>query len=213
MKVEKMAKKPKRKVKRKVKKYAGKTEKEWRDWGEKFGKRMDQRAKEFAEEVEDLGERFGKRMEGWWFRTFGFIGPLIGSIFGLICLAVGIWVLNMINLPLRSSFILAVSNFLFTNLHLFFGVFLFFGYSDYFSKRYPKTYWMISPITTSIGIVIVIWISVWILNSINTYIGSSVIESLSNFLYVNVWGIFVLFLVLGYAFAFIKRLIINMLRF
>jgi len=210
------------KKKRKVKRYAGKTEEEWRDWGEKFGKRMDKRGKEFAEEMEDFGKRFGIYMEykgkkwerewkTWWFKTFGFIGPLIGSIFGIICVAVGIFVLNLINLPLGSGFISQVSNFLFTNIHWFFAVFLFFGYSDYFSKRYRKNYWMVSPIISSIGIVIVVWISIWALNLINTYVNSTLITSLSNFLYVNLWGIFVVFLILGYAVVVIKKMIISSL--
>jgi len=176
------------------------------------------RFRNFGEEIEAIAENFGKRMErkgkkwekkhhDWWFRTFGFIGPIIGSIFGLVFLGFGIWVLNLVNLPLRSSFILVLSNFLFRNLHWFFGAFLFFGYSDYFSKRFSKTYCMVSPIVSSIGIIFVIWISIWILNSINTFAGSSVIASVSNFLYVNLSGIFVVFLVLGYAVTFIKKFI------
>lgn len=210
-----MVKKPKRNVKR----HANKTEDEWRDWGDKFGKRMNKRGKEFGEEMRDLGERLGKKMErrskkwekewkDWWFTTFGFIGPLIGSVFGIICLSVGILALNLINLPLESNFISGVSNFLFKNLHWFFTAFLFFGYTDYFSKRFSETYWIVSPIVTSVGVVIVIWISVWILNLINAYVSSSIITSLSNFLYVNLLGIFFLLLVFGYALVVIKKLVL-----
>lgn len=212
--------KRKRKPQRKAKRYHGKTEKEWRDWGEKFGKRMDKRGKDFAEEMEDFGKRFGIHMEqkgrrwerecrDWWFRTLGFVGPLVGSIFGIICVALGIFVLNLINLPVGSNFISQVSNFLFSNIHWFFAIFLFFGYSDYFSKRYSKTYWMVSPIFSSIGAVIVIWISIWVLNLINAYANSSFIASLSDFLAVNLWGIFIVLLILGYALAFIKKMIIS----
>jgi hypothetical protein len=211
-----MAKKPKRKVK----KYSGKTEKEWRDWGEKFGKRIEKRGKEFAEEVEDLGERLEKRFERrnkklekeWWFISFGFIGPLLGSIFGIICLALGIIALNIINMPLRSSFISSVSYFFLSNLPWFFGAFLFFGYNDYFSKRYPKSFWIVEPITTAIGITILAWIAIFILNLINTSVGNVFITSVSNFLYRNLLGIFVVFLVLGYIIVIIKKLIMSLLR-
>lgn len=219
-----MVKKRKRKPKRKVKRYAGRTEKEWETWGEKFGKRMEKRGKDFSEEMGALGKRLGwsrkpkgKRQEevcrGWWFRTFGFIGPLIGSLFVIVCIAVGIGVLNFINLGFGSSFISQVTDFLFSNLGWFFAVFLFFGYTDYFSKRYPKTYWMVSPIAGSICTVIVIWIAVWLLNLINVYVNSTLIASLTNFLSVNLWGIFIAFLVLGYAVIVIKRFIMNSLRF
>jgi hypothetical protein len=209
-----MAKKPKKDVK----KYAGRTEEEWRDWGEKFGKRMEKRGKKFGEEMEDFGERMSKHFERrgkkwaeeskyWWFGTLGFIGPLIGSIFGIICLALVVWVLKFINLPLNSSFITSLSNFILSKLHWFFAFFLFFGYNDYFSKRYSKTYWIISPITNSIGVVFVVWIAIWILNLINTFAGSAAISFVANFLYLNLAGIFFIFLVLGYAIMFIKKFI------
>jgi hypothetical protein len=209
-----------RKPKRNVKKYAGKTEEEWRDWGEKFGKRMEKGSKEFAEEIEDLGDRFEKYLEQrdkklkkeWWFISFGFIGPLLGSIFGIVLLALGILALNIINLPLRSIFIASVSNFLLANLYWFFGAFLFFGYSNYFSKRYPKSFWMIEPITTSISITVLAWFTILVLSLINVSVGSTFIASVSNFLYTNLLGIFVVFLVLGYIIVIIKKLVLNFLR-
>lgn len=195
-------------------------EEEWKDWGEKFGKRMEKRGKDFAEEMQDLGERFGRRMDRrdkeWkyrWFGVFGFIGPLIGSILGVVFLGILIWLLKFINLPLNSSFISSVSNFLFVNLHWFFAVFLFFGYSDYFSKRFHITFWIVSPITTSIGTIIVIWISTWVLNLINASVQSSLIASVSNFLRANLLSLFIIFLVLGYVIVIIKKLIMSLWRF
>ena len=200
-----MVKKRKRKPERKVKK-------------KEFESLIEQRSKEFAEEIEDLGKRFGmhiehetkkweKEQDEWWFRTFGLIGPLIGSIFGIVFLAIGIWILNLINLPLGSGFVLEISNFLFTNIHWFFAAFLFFGYSNYLSRRLPKTYWVVSPIISSTGVVFAIWISSWLLNLINIYANSNIITGVSNFLYLNLWGIFVVFLVLGYAIIFIKKML------
>jgi len=181
---------------------------------------IEKRAKDFAEEIEAIGKRFHKRMErkhkqwereweGWWFRTLGFIGPLIRSIFGIIFLVFGIWLLNWINIPMGSNFISRLTNFIFTNLHWFFAFFVFSNYTEYFSKRYKKSYWIISPLTTSIGIVIVLWICVWLLNIINASVGSSVIASVSNFLYSNLAGILFLFLILGYAFVIIRILIMR----
>jgi uncharacterized membrane protein len=209
-----MAKKPKR--------YAGKTEEEWKDWGLKFGKRMKKRGKEFGEEMENLGERiekhFGRKgkkwsreYRDWWFFSLGFIGPLIGSIFGIICIALLVWVLKFVNLPLSSPFISTLSNFFITRMHWFFVFFLFFGYGDYFHKRYQKTFWTVSPIFSSIGVVIAIWVLIWILNLINNYIGSSLIASVSKFIYVNLAGIFVLLLFLGYLVVIVKKFAMNML--
>jgi len=180
---------------------------------------IEKRAKDFAEEVEAIGKRFGKRMERkgkkWeHFRPkpFGLIGPLISSIFGIIFLSLGIWLLNWINIPMGSNFISRLTNFIFTNLHWFFAFFVYSNYTEYFSKKYSKSYWIISPLTTSIGIVIVIWISIMILNIINASVASTLILTVSNFLYENLAGFFFLFLVLGYAFVTIKMLIMRPLE-
>lgn len=199
----------------KKKRYSGKNGEEWRDWGEKFGKRMEKKGREFGEEVEDLAERFGRRMErrrerergvrGWWFTTLGFVGPFIGSIFAFICLVIGIWVLNFFNIVLQSSFISLLTGVVLRNIHWFFAAFLFFGYDDYFTKRYHNIYWIVKPITGSVGVLFVLWIAIWLLNTINIPVNSNLITKVSNFLSVNFWGIFVLFVVLGYAFVFIKK--------
>ena len=209
---------------RKPRKYEDWSDEEWRDWGEKFGKRMGRRGKDFGEEMGELGERFGRHMErrgrewrrewkDWWFTTFGFVGPLIGSIFGLICLAVGIFILKFINLFLGSSFILAVSTFFFGYIHWFFAFFLFSGYTDYFSKRYRETFWTVSPLTTAIRICIAFWIAAWVLNLINTVPKISAFTSISNFLFANLLGIFVLLVFIGYVVMMIKKLIMAILRY
>ncbi|VVB59627.1 Uncharacterised protein [uncultured archaeon] len=183
-----------------------------RDWGYRFGEEMDQRGKEFAEEIEQFGGRVGRRFERsareWererhysWSRTFGVMGPLIGSVFGIVCLALGILFLNLVNLALGSIFISAVSGFLFANLGWFFIIFLFFGYSDYLRKLYPREYWMVSPVIAGAGVVVALWIIAWILNSINISLGSSLIASVVNFLYINLFAIFIIIVVLGYIFA------------
>jgi hypothetical protein len=213
-----------KRIKRKPRRYTDWNEEEWKNWEEKFGDRMEKRGRDFGEELGDLGERFGKRMEhkgkewegewkGWWFRTFGLIGPLIGSIFGIAFIAVGIWLLNVVNLPVKNSFISLLSTFLSANLHWFFVAFLFFGYSDYFSKRFPRIYWMVSPIVTGIGVVVFVWVSLLILDLINIPVHSSLIMLFSNFLYENLLGIFILFVVLGYMIVFIKKLFMHSLNY
>lgn len=208
---------------RKIKRHYGKTEDEWENWGENFGKYMRQRGKEFGEEVEDLAEKFEKRTEGrdkewkkesakWWFGAFGPVGPLIRSIIGILFLAIGILLLNFINMSLNSVFIYVISNFLLSNLYLFFALLLFFGYSDYFSKKFSNVFWVVSPITTAIAIIFILWIAANVLNLINLYISNTLIASVSIFIINNLQGIFMIFLVLGYAIIFIKKLIMYYIR-
>jgi hypothetical protein len=183
---------------------------------EDFERWIEQRAKDFAEEIEDIGKRFGSEIEKkskrherhrheWKFEVFGPIGPLFGSAAGIIFIAVGIWLLNLINIPLGSSFISTVSGFLFSNLHWFFIVSLFFGYNNYL-KRFSKGYWIIAPLMASIGIVIVAWVLGWAFGVVSNYTEASIFPQLSSVLSENLWGIFVLVLVLGYVIVFIQKI-------
>jgi hypothetical protein len=202
-----------KKSRKKPETYAGWTEEEWRNWGENFGKFMGQRGKEFGEEIKSMAQdrkkEWKKARADWWFGTFGLVGPLIGSIIGIVFLGIGIWLLNFINLVLGSSLIGAVSNFLFLNLEWFFLIFIFSGYNDYFSKKFPESYWIVSPIMTSASIVIALWIFIWVLNIVNTVPKNTVIAAISTFLSTNLQALFVLFLVIGYVAVAVKKLVMN----
>jgi len=180
----------------------------------KFERTIEQRFKDFAEEVEDLAERFdfhvekkSKKIESHWFGTLGFLWPLIGGVFGLLFLAFGIWLLSWVNFSLQNIFISTITNFLFINIHWFFAAFLLFGYGDYLSRRFTQEYWTISPIFVSMRVYFTIWFSVWILKLINLYAENEIIRVISNFLSLNIWGISVLFLVLGYVGIVLKKLL------
>ena len=198
--------------KRKSKKYVGKTTKEWRDFGEEFGKQIDKGSKNFSENMENWGknfgehmERHGKRWEDRWFYSFGYIGPLIGSIFGIIFFAFGIILLNFINMHLRSVFILMLSNFFSTNIQWFFLASLFFGYCNYFSRRYSKRIWIVSPIINSLRAIFVIWILVSIFILISVYTNVNVITNFSNFIYEGLLPILLMLILIGYLIEIIKK--------
>lgn len=210
-----MAKKPMDK-----KKYAGKTREEWRNWGERFGIRLESGRRNFEEEVGKLGEDFGKYMEhkgkrlegkckNAFFGTFGLVGPLIGSIFGLVLLAFGIWLLNLVNAPLQNGFILLFSNFLFTNLPWFFGAMLFFSYAKYFARGYPEIYWIASPLAKSIGLTIFVWIVAWTLYIISIFVENNAVYSVSLFLYENLLRIFILFVILAYVITIVWKFVMK----
>lgn len=165
----------------------------------------DQRIEHFSEEVKTLGERFGKRMEekgeswdSWFHRTLGLVGPLISSIFGLVILIFIIWTLNFVNLQIGSGILFSIQTFLLTNIGLFFLIFLFFSYTSYFSKAYPKIYMPFSPIVIAVGIIIGFWIIVNTINISNLYVGSLILSNITLQIEKNIFWIFGFVLVLGY---------------
>jgi phage shock protein C len=175
---------------------------------------FDRGMEEFGEEAGKLGERFGRHMERkgkeWessWNRTLGVTGPFFSSIFALICLAVVLWIFNLVNLPLGSMFLTNVYGFVISNLALFFAFFLFFSYTSYFSKKFSRAYMPISPIVVAIGVTIGFWILMSVINLINISFVNAYLTSIALFIQYNLFGIFILFLVLGYVVLFIKAML------
>ncbi len=175
---------------------------------------FDRGMEEFGDEMGKLGERFGRHMERkgkeWessWNRTLGVTGPFFSSIFALICLAVVLWIFNLVNLPLGSVFLTNVYGFVVSNLALFFAFFLFFSYTSYFSKRFRRAYVPISPIVVAIGVTIGFWILMSVINLINISFVNAYLTSIALFIQYNLLGIFIVFLLLGYLVLFIKAML------
>jgi len=185
-----------RKRTKKDEKYFGKTEREWKEWGEEFG-----------EQMKKLGKRFENKMERHkeWHDTFGIIGPLFKSIFVILFLAIGIWILNSVNFYLKSVFVFMVSNFFYMNIQWFFLSSLFFGYADYYLRRNPKTSWTFAPLIGSLRATFVIWILVSLFSLIGFYNGSNVLTNFVNFINENLQIVFVLLLLMSYISEFAKR--------
>lgn len=178
---------------------------------------LEKNAKDFAEEMEALAEKFSERFEGrghedWGFRVFGLVGPLIGSVFGTLFLLVFAWFVSLVNAWLGIGLFYSVSSFVRSNIHWFFGLFIFFGYSDYFSRRYRKSYWTVSPFVNGVTVFFVVWMAVFALNAINRHAGSLLIAGLSNFLYSNIFTIMFAFMALGYILILIEKIIIKGLK-
>ncbi|OGI12453.1 hypothetical protein A3K64_04380 [Candidatus Micrarchaeota archaeon RBG_16_36_9] len=189
----------------KVKIYAGKTEEEWREWGEEFGKQMEKLGDSFGKDMKKRGRIVEKRYRKRWFDTFGFIGPLIGSMMGIFFLAIAIWFLNFINSYLSNAFISLLSDFLFTNIPIFFLASIFFGFVKYFSRIYWKDFWIAWPIAGSLRVIFVIWILASILFLTGAYTMNDAIETLSIIVIRNLFGLFIVFAVIGYFIVLAQR--------
>jgi hypothetical protein len=204
----KAVKKSHKSAKPKANLYAGKTEK---DWGVEFGKGIDKGSKSLSEGMEKWGDGFGKHVEGhekrpkylcrtWCYSTFGFMGPLIRSIFGIIFLLIAIWFLNLASVASGSIFVSMLSNFLSVNIPWFFMASLLFGYCNYLSIRDQRGYWLIAPIVNSLKIAFVIWILVSIFNLTGIYTNNSLVQEFCSFALISLPALFSILVVLGYLF-------------
>jgi len=172
---------------------------------------FDRRVDDFAEEVENLADSFGKRMErrgdewnSWFRRTFGLAGPLLSAVFGMIILGLIIWATSSVNYQIASPVFSGMHDFLLYNAGIFLIMFLVFSYAAYFSKAYCKSYMLVSPVFTAIGITAVFWILANVMDIANITLGVPFISTASYYVGVNLFPIFWFFLVAGYLFLSIR---------
>lgn len=166
---------------------------------------LEKGAEQFAEEMGKMGERFGshserkgKDMESWSHRTFGVVGPLLSSVFGVIVLALFLWVLNMINIPLGVGLLQNIHAFLAVHIGWFFLLFIFFSYTSYMSKASPYVYRPLSPIVSAAGITVAVWVMASAVRVVNISIGSGTLTSISAFLEGSLGVIFYALIIIGY---------------
>jgi len=185
------------------------TEEGWEKWGKNFGKKMEKKGEKLGEELEERGESFEKEFEPkvkkiefrWSNRLgfFSFAGPLIGSVFGIIFLIITIFILNVVNIFIGSTFITALTDFFGSNLHWFFIVSLVLGYAKFITKKIRLTYHIISPAIKSASFVFSLWILGNILLAANVSAQINLLNNITNLLLTNLVNIFVVLLVFSYA--------------
>ncbi|MFA5357845.1 MAG: hypothetical protein WC308_02885 [archaeon] len=176
-------------------------DKDWENWGRQFEERMERKSERFEEKMRHRFDRKkAKRFYLW--SPFGLLGPVIGSIIGIIVLVIGIFLLNFFNIFVGSTFISAFSSFLSGNIQWFFLISLFFGYGKYVSRLVYPIGWLLSPLLGSAGFTFALWIIAEILKATNVSAQISFIGSASNFIINNLLPIFLVLLVLSYGFAF-----------
>lgn len=166
---------------------------------------IEEKFRHFGEEVESLGKRFERRMDkkgqewdSWFHRTFGLVGPIISSIIGIIVLVLLVWVIWMVNLPFGNSFINNIRVFLLNNMGTFFLIFMFFSYSSYFSKAYPRGYRPFSPLVLALGFAIALWLAARAIIVANLSLGITFLAQVTSFILGNIIFIFGFVVVLGY---------------
>lgn len=126
---------------------------------------LEKKIGDFGEEVERIGRHLEREAEAGeksiarhWHSTFGFLGPLVTSIFGIVLFIVFLWFLGFFAFATNIAFLLSVRYFLASNLGVFFLLFLAFGYANYFHRANPMAYRPLWPIVAAAKFTAAIWV-------------------------------------------------------
>lgn len=220
--------------------YEDNEERRWREWGERFGRRVGAAGSGFGRgvsshfsgkeyDMENSGregrwearkERFKDRWEarkekykrwgcesgrGWWFWPFGIIGPLFGSIIGIIFILFGVWALDFFNATLHSAFISMLTSAVLNNLQWFLAFSLFVGYASFFARAIPPSRWVLRPAKTGAEFSFAAWILAWVLRAIGIFSGPAALVQVGILLRSNLVLIFLFGAILGFIGLMMRR--------
>lgn len=166
---------------------------------------LEEKAENFGEEVEKIGEHLEhdvevgeKRIARSWHSTFGFLGPLITSIFGIVLFIVFLWFLGFFAFATNTGFLLGVRYFLASNLGVFFLLFLLFGYANYLGRINRGTYRLVWPLVSSAKLVAIVWVIANVILVSGIDCNAPFVRDAAIYALDALFWIFVLFAALGY---------------
>jgi len=171
------------------------------EFGRKLGEDLGQMGKAIGAEVERAGREFGN----WWDRTFGMLAPVISGLIGVVVFLILILVADAIaTVSDHRRFWGDLADFGWTHLWLLIGLIFAGSFSDYFLRRYRRTYRWIRPVVT--GLVTVGWF--WIFAQVLRIAGSDLrhpqLGDLASFVELMLPVIFALALAIGYLIALLS---------
>jgi phage shock protein C len=178
-----------------------------------------ERFSDFKDDVHSAGKRLNERAktkdltyDNWFYRTFGVIGPLFSSIFGLLILVFFVWILEHAAFLSGFSILLALHDFMYSNLQALFLVLLFFSYTSYFSRHHHKSYFLFSPISAAVGITVFLWIIAGSIEATSFYKNIGFLNSVSMFINNSLYWLFAFFVFVGYIVIILKILLIGLVE-
>lgn len=167
--------------------------------GRKMGETFGQMGKTWGEEM----GRTGHRLEDRWDRTLGFTAPLVSGFIGVLVLLFAIITMGIIaNLSEHEIFWNDLVSFVERNLWLFVGLIFINSFSNYFHRRYRKTWRWVIPVPIAVGSLGWFWIFAQVLEIAQADLGHPRLGDLANIIELMLPVIFVLVLVLGYLMVF-----------
>jgi len=203
----------KRSAARREEKHFGKTEKEWREWGEEFGDSMAAifggvrtSARRVAEKDRDARRAERREMRWEWHERWhhgGIVGPIIAAVFKIVFFAIGAWLLGLFGSWVGSGFIIALGQLFMLNMPLFFIAFLLSSYAR--AARCGGASKLVWPVIHAASLSAGVWILALLMDFVNSYVGVLLLSAASEFLRANIAGIFLLAAFISYLYALSKK--------
>lgn len=169
----------------------------------KVAERFEEKAEQFGKNMEKAGKRFEKKMDNtfgnlqvWYDKKFNIFGPIIWGFIGLIILRIIIFFMDIA----RDNFSIFgdISDFLYDNILIFFGLMILNSYNSYFNRNYKKSYRIISPGISTFSFTVSLWIFADFLRILDKNFDIPVLTEIASFINTYIIMILVVALILSY---------------
>ncbi len=175
-------------------------------------KGLEERMGDFEEEVKKIGKKVNEKVKenmdekrSRLKRTLGVLYPLLTSLIGLIILGISIVSIEVLNLALETSFLFTLHAFLVNNLEILFLALLVTSYGSYLEKKFRDLHLVLSPLITSFGVTVFLWVLASVVGMLNMSLGRYHSIGISNMVLSNLGNIFVVLAIIGYVVLMVKK--------
>ncbi|MCX6820979.1 MAG: hypothetical protein NT016_03450 [Candidatus Aenigmarchaeota archaeon] len=192
----------------------GKTENEWREWGEEFGDSMAAifggvrtSARRAADKERDARRAERREVRWEWHEHWhhgGVVGPIIAAVFKMVFFAIGAWLLGLFGSWAGSGFIIALGQLFMQNMPLFFISFLLSSYARA-SRCCGGACKLVWPAIHAASVSAGVWIFALLIDFVNSYTVVALLQVASEFLRANIAGIFLLAAFISYLYALSRK--------
>jgi len=175
-----------------------------------FGEEMGATGRKMGGAFGQMGRTWGKdagrtghNLGDWWDRTLGFAAPLVSGFIGVVVLLFALVTMGIIaSLSEHDIFWNDLVSFVERNLWLFVGLIFLNSFSNYFHRRYRKTWRWVIPVPIAVGSLGSFWIFAQALEIAAADMGHQRLGDLANIIELMLPVIFVLVIVIGYLMVF-----------
>lgn len=169
------------------------------DAGRKMGEAFGQMGKTWGKEMGRTGQRFGS----WWDQTLGLAAPLVSGFIGVVVLVLAIVTMGYIaRISEHEVFWNDLVSFVEHNLWLFLGLIFLNSFSNYFHRRYRKTWRWAVPVVIAVGSLGWFWIFAQAMEIAATDLVHPSLGDLANVIELMLPVIFVFVILIGYLMVF-----------
>ncbi len=175
------------------------------DFGQRLGRDLDAMGKRMGREFSKIGKdievsfkRVGRGREDWFEKRFGVFGPFLSGFVGFAIFIIVVAIILRVAQDSGNTPLTNFSDFIGSNLIVFFVIIILFSYVSYLPKKYYQRLYRVQPIINAATATIWLWIAAWILHTLYLDLGIQGLSTASSIMLILIPVVVALIIAFGY---------------